>query len=315
MTAEHTPETYPYPPRNPWGLVAIALLLGPASLMLWLGRWRLALVYLLAEFAWFAAYIFALLKGIDPVLLLGVAGAEWIFIGAAWLPKIIGLLHGLQIRTTAVQRPWYSRWYVAFPAAFLAALLVAFFIRTFLFQPFNIPSASNEPSLMVGDYVLVSKRAYGPGHPPQRGDIAVFRHPHDPKIDYVKRVIGLPGDRIKMIGGVLNINGVPVKMEPVTLPDVFKTESTETFFRETLPGGPSYAIANLTDEGGADNTPEFLVPPGQYFVMGDNRDNSQDSRYMELGMIPEENFIGPVVLLWWNSEGVPLTGREGELRK
>lgn len=214
-----------------------------------------------------------------------------------------------------MQRRWLSHRYVTLAVLGLVFVALLAVTRIFFYQTFSIPSASNEPTLMVGDYVLVSKYDYRPGHLPQRGDMTVFRHPRNPGIDYVKRVIGLPGDHVQMIGGVLNINGVPVKMEPVTLPDVFKADSSETFFRETLPDGPSYVIASLTDEGDADNTPDVLVPPGQYFVLGDNRDNSQDSRYTELGMIPEENFIGPVTLLFWNSEGVPLTGREGERQK
>jgi signal peptidase I len=194
-------------------------------------------------------------------------------------------------------------------------------IRTSLFQPFNTPSASNKPTMLVGDYIFVSKYAYGYSHyslpfsppwfsgriwaaEPQRGDVVVFRLPKDDKFDYVKRIVGLPGDRIQMIDGLLYINGDPVKRERVE--DFINIEdgksTADKQWHETLPNGASYATLDLVDNGFADNTRLFTVPPGEYFVLGDNRDNSTDSRFSQVGMIPFENLIGRVAMIYYSVE-------------
>ncbi len=200
------------------------------------------------------------------------------------------------------------------------ALIIALVIRTFLFQPFNIPSGSMIPTLLVGDYLFVSKYSYGYTHysfpfspplfsgrlmgsQPQRGDVAVFRLPKDNSIDYIKRVIGLPGDRIQMIDGVLNINGAPVPRERM---DDFVTDDDGVVqrvkrFRETLPNGVKYTTLDLTDNGFYDNTPVYTVPPGDYFMMGDNRDNSTDSRVLsQVGYVPFENLIGRAQIIFFS---------------
>ncbi len=204
------------------------------------------------------------------------------------------------------------------------ALLIAVVLRIVLFQPFTIPSASMEPNLYEGDYIVVSKWSYGyskhaiPFSPPifegrlmnkapERGDIVVFKLPRDDKTDYIKRVIGLPGDRIQMIGGKLHINGEPVK-------DVILGENTlgETFgsrpateMRETLPNGRTFTVQDFGPNGMLDETPVFEVPEGHYFMMGDNRDNSIDSRDQTsqgVGLVPEENLIGKaeIILFSWS---------------
>jgi signal peptidase I len=203
------------------------------------------------------------------------------------------------------------------------ALIIALVIRTFLFQPFNIPSGSMIPSLLVGDYLFVSKYSYGYTHyslpfsppvfsgrfigsPPQRGDVVVFRLPKDDSIDYIKRVIGLPGDRIQMIDGVLNINGAAVKRERI---DDFVTDDDGVVqrvkrYRETLPNGVIYTTLDLTDNGFYDNTPVYTVPPGDYFMMGDNRDNSTDSRVLsQVGYVPYENIIGRAQVIFFSISG------------
>lgn len=198
-----------------------------------------------------------------------------------------------------------------------AGLFAALF-RTFLYQPFHIPSESMVPNLLVGDYLFVSKFSYGYGkyspplfawpiegrilgHAPKRGDIIVFRNPQEPDVAYIKRLIGLPGDRIQMIDGQLVLNGKSVQRTPetpYTLPQPDGTERLVTRFRETLPDGSSHDILEADDTYGAlDNTQEFTVPPGHYFMMGDNRDRSQDSRTPYVGFVPAENLIGQADLI------------------
>jgi signal peptidase I len=279
-----------------------------------LGRFRLSLLY--------SAISIFILAGIGSAIVLGL-------ISPAWFQRVsletasyafsmplagVALFHAFKLNKQSPFRPLYSRWFIALPAYAVLVLAVALVIRTFVFQPFNAPSASSFPNLMVGDMFLVSKTAYRNADP-QRGDIAVFKLPNDPSVDYVKRVIGLPGDRVQMKQGRLFLNGVLVPREavicqfPVEQPD----ESGAKFYRETLPSGRSYVIAERGDVGDADNTDEYAVPVGHYFALGDNRDNSQDSRFLQqVGYIPRANFIGPFVVRFWNTNGVPLRGRPAE---
>jgi signal peptidase I len=205
----------------------------------------------------------------------------------------------------------------------LEALLIAVVIRTVLFQPFNIPSGSLIPTLLVGDYLFVSKYAYGYSHhalpfslplfegrffaaEPQRGDVAVFKLPRDGKTDYIKRVIGLPGDRIQMIGGVLHINGTAVKRERIgTYPtqNPYGRSFDAPLYRETLPGGKVHQIMELEGDSHIwDNTQEYVVPLQHFFMMGDNRDNSTDSRDPSVGFVPFDNFVGRAEVLFFSTE-------------
>lgn len=223
----------------------------------------------------------------------------------------------------------------------ISALLIAFVVRTALYEPFNIPSESMLPTLMVGDYLFVSKFSYGYsrhsimtspnlfsgrilGRLPERGDVAVFKLPRDNKTDYIKRVIGLPGDRIQMKNGRLFINGDAVRQQQVE--DFVVAESANTTcsypfreqdaegkafcrypqYLETLPNGVSYHVLDLDTEGAGDNTRLFIVPEGHYFMMGDNRDNSQDSRRPQstgVGYVPYENLVGRAEIIFFATDG------------
>jgi len=210
--------------------------------------------------------------------------------------------------------------------AVLQALLIALVIRVVLFQPFSIPSGSMKPTLLVGDYLFVSQYSYGYSRyslpfapplfsgrifasPPARGDVAVFRLPKDDSSDYIKRVIGLPGDRIKMVDGLLHINGVPVRRERIDdfIDDETGRPERVRRWRETLPNGVSYESLDLEDNGFLDNTQEYVVPPGHYFMMGDNRDNSLDSRVPSaVGYVPFENLIGKAQIIFFSiGDGEP----------
>jgi len=207
--------------------------------------------------------------------------------------------------------------------AFAAA--IALVIRSFIFEPFNIPSGSMFPSLLVGDYLFVKKWSYGYsqysfpldviplrgrmlGHAPERGDVAVFRQPKREGVDYIKRIIGLPGDKIQVTEGRLYINGEIVPRQLVTASESYETEGRPFLFNryiETLPNGVKHYIYEISDHEQLDNTKEFTVPDGHYFAMGDNRDQSLDSRVVEeLGPVPEKNLIGPAMFIFFSTEGI-----------
>ena len=209
----------------------------------------------------------------------------------------------------------------------LIAIFIALLIRSFLFEPFNIPSGSMKPNLLVGDFIFVSKYSYGYsrhsfpfslGDPkgkiikgkilsqnPKRGDIVVFKTPQNNRTDYIKRVIGLPGDKIEIKNGIIFINGSEVLRKKLN--DFIDTDNNtsnkrvrmynEYFFNKEI------NILDITDNGIADNTQLFNVPENHFFVMGDNRDNSQDSRFIStVGFIPYENLVGKAQFIFFSLE-------------
>ncbi|EJT07348.1 signal peptidase I [Rhizobium sp. CCGE 510] len=201
----------------------------------------------------------------------------------------------------------------------IQALILAMVIRTVLFQPFTIPSGSMMPTLLVGDYIFVNKFAYGYskyslpfspdifsgrlfGTDPKRGDIVVFRFPPNPEVDYIKRCIGLPGDHIQVTDGVLYVNGKPVpKVADGTFTSDYKLDpgADVPVFRETLDSGKTYDTLDQSPVSRGDNTREFIVPEGHYFMMGDNRDNSLDSRF-DVGFVPAENLVGRASVIFFS---------------
>ena len=255
------------------------------------------------------------------LLLLVVTGAVWA-LEALWLRRA---------RPEGEKPPWW----VEYSVSFFPVILIVFLLRSFLFEPFKIPSGSMIPTLLIGDFILVNKFTYGIRLPvinkkivnlatPERGDVMVFRYPEDPSLDYIKRVVGLPGDRISYQNKRVSVNGQPV---PVRQIDDYLSRERMQFSRryvETL-GTREHEI--LLE----DDAPPFMsqgrafpysgncnyntsgltctVPPGHYFVMGDNRDNSSDSRVW--GFVPDENIVGKAFFIWLNLNDL---GRFGSFR-
>ena len=201
------------------------------------------------------------------------------------------------------------------------AVLIALLVRTFTFQPYNIPSGSMIPTLLVGDYLFASKFAYGYSRysfpidlpifsgrilaqAPKQGDVVIFKLPKDNSTDYIKRLIGLPGDRLQVKHGQLYINDVAVprrQIDDFVDTDIFGNEHHSRRFIETLPDGVEHPILQVGDEGRLDNTDVYTVPPHHYFMMGDNRTNSSDSRVLDLvGYVPEENLEAKAELIFFS---------------
>ena len=225
-----------------------------------------------------------------------------------------------QARAKVLQQPWWLDW----TAGLFPVILMVFLLRSFLFEPFKIPSGSMIPTLLVGDLILVNKFHYGvrlpvintkltDGTPPQRGDVMVFRYPPKPSLDYIKRVVGLPGDEVAYLNKRLSINGQVIETKAV--PEFFDEDTMRYIkqFEEKL-GEKSHRLLNEDERPafipGTDDFPfkencrysvegvVCKVPPGHYFMMGDNRDNSLDSRYW--GFVPDQNIVGKAVFVWMN---------------
>ena len=254
-------------------------------------------------------------------LLLVVTGAVWA-LEALWLRRR---------RAAGAKQPWW----VEYSVSFFPVILIVFLLRSFLVEPFKIPSSSMVPTLLVGDFILVNKFTYGirlpvvnkkivPLNDPQRGDVMVFRYPEDPSLDYIKRVVGVPGDRVEYRNKRLSINGAPVPLRQV---DDYLSKERMQFSRryvETINGvdheilveddapafmAPARSFPHASNCNYNMNGLACTVPPGHYFMMGDNRDNSSDSRVW--GFVPDENIVGKAFFIWLNLNEL---GRFGSFR-
>jgi len=243
-------------------------------------------------------------------LLLVATGAVWA-LEVAWLRKR---------RSDKARQPWW----IEYSASFFPVILVVFLLRSFIVEPFKIPSGSMIPTLLIGDFILVNKFTYGIRLPvidrkvvqignPHRGDVMVFRYPEDPSLDYIKRVVGLPGDRIEYRNKHLIINGRPIPERQV---DDYLSKDTMQFYKRYLEKLDGVEHQILVDDEAPAYVPQVrtfpfsrncnynvdglvcTVPPGHYFVMGDNRDNSSDSRVW--GFVPDENIVGKAFFIWLN---------------
>ena len=225
-------------------------------------------------------------------------------------------------RNSLLMQPWWLDW----TAGLFPVIVVVFVLRSFLFEPFKIPSGSMIPTLMINDLILVNKFHYGvrlpvlntkifDNHSPERGDVMVFRYPPKPSLDYIKRVVGLPGDEVAYLNKKLSVNGKP--LDKTALPEFFDEDAlryTKQFQEVAADGQRKYRILNEDDRPSfVQATEDFpfrencryssegvvcKVPPGHYFMMGDNRDNSMDSRYW--GFVPEKNIVGKAFFVWMN---------------
>ncbi len=244
------------------------------------------------------------------VLLTFVSGAIWLIHSLFFSKKAVPV--DAQEKTEAEARPAAQQlpWLVEYSKSFFPIFLIVLILRSFIFEPFKIPSASMMPTLLIGDFILVNKFEYGLRLPvlhtkflaneePERGDIVVFRYPEDPSIPFIKRIVGLPGDRIGYVNKTLYINGQEIKqvlngrysargagkaMDGTSL----RTEQLESDLEHKILIDPRRFSLEL----------ETLVPDGHYFVLGDNRDNSKDSRFW--GFVPDENLMGKAFMIWMN---------------
>lgn len=211
---------------------------------------------------------------------------------------------------------------VEYAHSFFPVLLVVWLLRSFLFEPFTIPSGSMLPTLQVGDYILVNKFAYGlrlpvlgtqlvPVGTPQRGDIMVFRYPEKPSQNFIKRVVGVPGDHVRVVDGRVYVNGEALPRTPALFPGA---EAWELYYRERT-GRVEHLIRH--EEGRESSSPqgEWVVPPGGYFMLGDNRDNSRDSRYW--GFVPDRYIVGRAAFIWMHKAPglhLPSFSRNGKVQ-
>ncbi|MDW5375740.1 signal peptidase I [Halomonas sp. HP20-15] len=248
------------------------------------------------------------------VVAVAVTGLVWLLDATWWRRRRLAQLASAESASGATLDDGTRRklarepWPVDYARSFFPVLLVVLLLRSFLIEPFQIPSGSMRPTLEIGDFILVNKFTYGLRLPvantevvdlgePQRGDVMVFRFPQDPSVNFIKRVVGLPGDRIRYEGKQLYVNGEPVPKELID--ENPERAPGEVEFREWL-GEHEHSLYNNPRDPGPQMR-EVTVPPGHYFMMGDNRDHSNDSRYW--GFVPEANIVGKAFAVWMHWDG------------
>ncbi len=248
-----------------------------------------------------------------------VTGVIWLIDISVWKPKRIQAADNLQqqgIEPKVISNAYKEPLMVEYARSFFPVILAVLILRSFLVEPFRIPSGSMMPTLLSGDFILVNKYTYGIRLPvlnkkvlalgdPERGDVVVFRYPKNPSVDYIKRVVGLPGDTISYLGKQVYVNGVVAKQTSLgtyttTGEGLHMTGADRRI--ENLAGVEHQILVVRGRGSNPENKVEFIVPEGQYFVMGDNRDNSNDSRVW--GFVPDENLVGRAFMIWMNWDGI-----------
>lgn len=273
---------------------AISLILGPFLRMCYVSNGILAVAYLVVYILLVALPFIIAQAGIfliHPVDALPVV---------SWGLNIVGAVHAFRIaKEDKYPEPikWYSRWYVLI-AIIVVPAVIAFAFRQFYFEPFHSVASSMSPNINKGDYLFVKKFAYNSQNP-ERGDVIIFRIDN---VNYIRRIIGLPGEAIKIVKGVPYINNVALVQTE------YNDESVKMFneggsmhqFTERLPEGREYRILFDSNISDVENTGIYAVAADSYFVMGDNRDHSQDSRYQDVGFVPRQKVIGKATIIFWN---------------
>ena len=244
-----------------------------------------------------------------------LTGLIWAIDSLAFKPKRMAEASAKGLAPENIREPLV----VEYARSFFPVILIVLLIRSFLFEPFRIPSDSMMPTLLDGDFIFVNKFSYGLRLPvvnaklvsigePQRGDVIVFRLPRDPATNYIKRLVGLPGDHIVVRGQNLYINGERVKVEP---DGIYREHGYQAQLATEHLGQTQHQVLYLPGGGARDY--DEIVPAGHYFFMGDNRDNSRDSRFFEVGFVPERNLVGKAVRIWlnWDLPAAPIWDRIG----
>lgn len=294
---------YGFKSRSPLGAALLSLILpGLGQLYNGAGRWAAIIIAIcLAEFLVINALFSS--TAIHSMATFVVATGLVLLALAFYVFVIVDAYRGAR-RIGELDLRRYNKWYV-YVGLVIAANAVVYADKFLPFdaRAYSMPSGSMAPTLWPGDYFLTASQAYRSSEP-ERGDVIVFERPNGGGDTYVKRLVGLPGDRIQISGGVLEINGVPVDRQPLPQEaglqvSVGTFEMPMTPYLETLPDGHTHRIQEVNDTGRGDDTRVYEVPPNHYFMLGDNRDNSTDSRFSQIGFIPRENLRGQVHYIWW----------------
>ena len=284
--------------RRRWWLAVLLQFFGGVG-SIYVGRPHRFIVLLVFNLIILAGFYHGYWGAFTNVWVLWIVSAIGVLIVLYYFVDVIRLA----IRQQSYPLKWYNRWWL-YAGCCLVVLAMSLLTDRSLIQAyaavrsFSIPAASMSPTIQVGDYVLVDTTAYGVKGP-QPGDVAVFRLPAAPGTDYIKRVIGMPGDRITIKDGVVILNDIALKLTKIEdFEDPFGGQATGQYIERNA-ASREYKILDVGPYSTADNIQELVVPSGHYFVLGDHRDNSTDSRFATVGFIPRENFRGPATGIWW----------------
>lgn len=286
--------------RKPWAAAIIALLFGPMIGCFYVNKGRLGLGYLVG----FIAVIVTMFVGLETSVLNidNVINIITLFLMILQFAGAINCFMIAKYQTYPLTLQWYSRWY-ALLAFVIVPMLFAIAFRTYCYEPFTMANNSMSPSVNKGDYLFVEKFAYS-NTMPSRGDVIVFKINNT---NSIKRIVGLPNDKIRINYGIVYINDISISRQHVksyVLRDRGDEDSTLQFI-ETFPEGKEVIVLDAVSGSELDNTPVYSVPADSYFVLGDNRDNSIDSRQQSVGFVPLQNIVGKAVSIMWNNDTRP----------